>query len=167
MQRNSSKSKKVKAKKGQNKKIRNASPLEFNGIQFKSRLEKMVYQTLRENNFSVQYEPTKFTIWKGFRPIVPFYNKDNTTRMLKLESKKIIDITYTPDFIFIHKGYLIVIEAKGLENDVFYIKKKLFRKYLEDNYPNSIYFEIYTKKQLLQAIEIIRQLQDIASIKTE
>ena len=49
----------------------------------------------------------------------------------------------------------------------FPLRKKLFRKYLEDNHPNSIYFEIYTKKQLLQAIEIIRQLQDIASIKTE
>ena len=54
----------------------------------------------------------------------------------------------------------IYIEDKGIENDVFYIKKKLFIKYLDDCYINngqkSIYFEVYTKKQLLQAIDIIK-----------
>lgn len=142
----------------ENKKIKNASPLEYNGIQFKSKLEKMTYQTLKENDFPVEYEPTKFTIWDGFRPTVPFYNKDKVTRMLKLENKKIISITYTPDFVFIHNGYLIIIEDKGIENDCFYLKKKMFRKWLEEHYPKSIFFEIYTKKQLLQAIEIIKNL---------
>ena len=78
--------------------------------------------------------------------------------MLKLESKKIIDITYTPDFVFTYNGFLVIIEAKGMENDCFYLKKKMFRKWLEDNHPKSIYFEIYTKKQLLQAISIIQNL---------
>ena len=55
-------------------------------------------------------------------------------------------------------GYLVVIEAKGFENDSFYLKKKMFRKWLEGHYPKSIYFEIYTKKQLLQAVEIIKAL---------
>lgn len=143
----------------ENKKIKNASPLEYEGIQFKSKLEKMTYQTLKENNFPVEYEPTKFIIWEGFRPTVPFYNKDTNTRMLKLENKKIIDISYTPDFVFIHRGYLIIIEAKGIENEVFPLKKKIFRKWLETHYPNSVYFEIYTKKQLLQAIDIIKALK--------
>lgn len=142
----------------ENKKIKNASPLEYDGISFKSELEKMVYQTLKEQGFSVEYEPYKFVLWQGFRPTVPFYNKDKYTRMLKLESKKIIDITYTPDFVFTYNGFLVVIEAKGMENDCFYLKKKMFRKWLEDNHPKSIYFEIYTKKQLLQAINIIKDL---------
>ena len=141
-----------------NRRIRNASPLEYGGITFKSKLEKMIYQTLKEQDFPVEYEPKKFIIWEGFRPTVPFYNKDKVTRMLKLENKKIIDITYTPDFVFSYKDFLIVIEGKGLENDRFYLKKKMFRKWLEEHYPKSIYFEIYTKKQLLQAIEIINQL---------
>lgn len=141
-----------------NKKIKNASPLEYDGIQFKSKLEKMIYQTLKENSLPVEYEPHKFIIWEGFRPSVPFYDKDKKTRLLKLENKKIIDITYTPDFVFNYNGYLIVLEAKGLENDRFYLKKKMFRKWLEINQPKSIYFEIYTKRQLLQAINIIKQL---------
>lgn len=142
----------------ENKKIKNASPLEFDDIYFKSQLEKMIYQTLREQGFPVEYEPHKFVLWQGFRPTVPFYDKDKYTRMLKLESKKIIDITYTPDFVFTYNGFLVIIEAKGMENDCFYLKKKMFRKWLEDNHPKSIYFEIYTKKQLLQAINIIQNL---------
>lgn len=142
----------------ENKKIKNASPLEYEGISFKSKLEKMIYQTLKEQGFPVEYEPHKFILWQGFRPTVPFYDKDKYTRMLKLESKKIIDITYTPDFVFTYNGFLVIIEAKGMENDCFYLKKKMFRKWLEDNHPKSIYFEIYTKKQLLQAISIIQNL---------
>lgn len=148
----------MQRKQSENKKIKNASPLEFDGIFFKSKLEKMIYQTLRENSLPVEYEPRKFIVWEGFRPTVPFYNKDKTTRMLKLEKKKIISISYTPDFVFRYNDCLIIIEAKGMENDRFYLKKKMFRKWLENNEPKSIYFEIYTKKQLLQAIDIIKAL---------
>lgn len=143
----------------ENKKIKNASPLEYDGISFKSKLEKMVYQTLRENNLPVEYEPQKFIIWEGFKPTVPFYNKDKNTRMLRQDNKKIINVAYTPDFVFRYNNHLVVIEAKGIENNCFYLKKKMFRKWLEDNEPKSIYFEIYTKKQLLQAIDIIKNLQ--------
>lgn len=142
----------------ENKKIINASPLEYDGISFKSKLEKMAYQTLKEHGFPVLYEPKKFIIWEGFRPNVPFYNKDASTRMLKMDSKKVIDISYTPDLMFEYNKHLIIIEMKGFENNTYPLKKKIFRKWLESNYPNSIYFEIFTKKQLLQAIDIIKNL---------
>lgn len=142
----------------ENKKIINASPLEYDGIYFKSKLEKMAYQTLKEQGFPVLYEPKKFIIWEGFRPNVPFYNKDASTRMLKMDSKKVIDISYTPDLMFEYNNHLIIIEMKGFENNTYPLKKKIFRKWLESNYPNSIYFEIFTKKQLLQAIDIIKNL---------
>lgn len=142
----------------ENKKIINASPLEYDGISFKSKLEKMAYQTLKDQGFPVLYEPKKFIIWEGFRPNVPFYNKDASTRMLKIDSKKVIDISYTPDLMFEYNNHLIIIEMKGFENNTYPLKKKIFRKWLESNYPNSIYFEIFTKKQLLQAIDIIKNL---------
>lgn len=142
----------------ENKKIINASPLEYDGIFFKSKLEKMAYQTLKDQGFPVLYEPKKFIIWEGFRPNVPFYNKDASTRMLKMDSKKVIDISYTPDLMFEYNNHLIIIEMKGFENNTYPLKKKIFRKWLESNYPNSIYFEIFTKKQLLQAIDIIKNL---------
>lgn len=144
-----------------NHKVKNATPLEYNNIQFKSRLEVMIYKTLLQEGFNVQYEPTKYIIWEGFKPNVSFYNKDKKTRMLKLDNKRLIDITYTPDFIFEYKDTTIVIEAKGFENDTFPIKKKLFRKWLESQNSQGnkyIFFEIFTKRQLIQAIDIINKL---------
>lgn len=144
----------------ENKKIINATPLEYNSIKFKSQLEVMVYKTLIELGFKPYYEPTTYVVWKGYRPTVPFYTRDSKTRMLKLESKKLIDIKYTPDFIFEYDDIVIILQVKGFANDTYYIKNKLFRKYLEDvskeTNQKCLYFEIYTKKQLLQAIEIIK-----------
>lgn len=133
------------SKMSENKKILNATPLEYDGIQFKSKLEKMAYQTLKEQGFPVQYEPHKYIIWQGLKPNVPFYSKDKVTRMLKSENKKLIDISYTPDLEFMHNGHLIIIEMKGIFNDTYPIKKKMFRKWLEENHPNSVYFEIFSK----------------------
>lgn len=144
-----------------NHKVKNATPLEYNNIQFKSRLEVMIYKILLQEGFNVQYEPTKYIIWEGFKPNVSFYNKDKKTRMLKLDNKRLIDITYTPDFVFEYKDTTIVIEAKGFENDTFPIKKKLFRKWLENQNSQGnkyIFFEIFTKRQLMQAIDIIKNI---------
>lgn len=142
----------------ENKKIKHATPLEYNGISFKSKLERAIYVTLKEAGFPVKYEPKKFILWEGFRPTVPFYDKDKVTRMLKQDSRMLRPITYTPDFVFKHKGHLIVIEGKGVENETFPIKKKMFRAWLEKHEPKSIYFEVYTKRQLMQAIDIINNL---------
>jgi len=147
-----------KTKKKENRKVRNANPKEYGGIQFKSVLERNTYRTLKDAGFDVEYEPLKITVWQGFRPTVPFYNRDNRTRRLKLETKKLIDITYTPDFVFTHNGTTVYIETKGFENDAFPIKKKLFRKWLEEQEARSVYFEIFSKAQLLQAIDIIKSL---------
>ena len=143
-----------------NKKIKNASPLEYNGIQFKSKFEKTIYVTLEEEGFPVQYEPSKIVIWEGFKPTIPYYSKSKSG--FKMQMSKLKDITYTPDFMFSYNGYLIVIEAKGFVNDTFPIKRKLFRKWLE-GHPYSMYFEVYTKTQLLQVISLIKQLKDHVS----
>ena len=143
--------------KQENKKVKNAHPLEYDGISFKSQLEKTAYSTLKEAGFPVKYEPQKIIIWEGFKPTVPFYDKNKITRGLKLQMSKLHDITYTPDFIFDYGNHKIIIEAKGFCNDVFPIKKKLFRKWLEEH-PECLYFEVYSKKNILQTIDIIKQL---------
>lgn len=161
----------------ENKKIRNATVCKTGNITFKSQLEKSIYSTLKQEGFNVQYEPVTHELWESFIPITPFYDKETTTQQEKrvsggdkIKSKilvpkegKVIGIRYTPDFYFKYKNLDVYIEAKGIENDVFYIKKKLFRKYLDNKLlldkQHSIFFEIYTKKQLLQAIEIIKNYE--------
>lgn len=158
-----------------NKKIRNATQNSSKGITFKSQLEKSIYNTLLQQGFEPQYEPTTFTLWEGFEPITPYYDKETdkqkikrlsdgidtrTSKILIQKTGKIVGIRYTPDFYFKYNDLNVYIEAKGIENDVFYIKKKMFIKYLDNLYTEkdekSIYFEVYTKKQLLQATEIIK-----------
>lgn len=158
-----------------NKKIRNATQSSSRGITFKSQLEKSIYNTLLQQGFEPQYEPKTFTLWDGFTPITPFYDKETdkqnqkrvellgkkVSKILVKKEGKVIGIRYKPDFYFKYNDLNVYIEAKGIENDVFYIKKKMFIKYLDDRYlesgEKSIYFEVYTKKQLLQAVEIIKE----------
>ena len=141
----------------ENKKIRNATATTYNNINFKSKLEESIYKTLLSAGFKPNYEKLKFVLWEGFKPTVPFYNRSKS-KVFKQETTKLQDITYTPDFTFKYKDLLVIVEVKGVENDTFPIKKKMFRKWLEGHHPKSIYFEIYTKKQLLQAVEIIKAL---------
>ena len=141
-----------------NKKIKNACAKSFNNIIFKSQLEVVIYKELLRAGFNPKYEERKFVIWEGIKPTKPFYNRDIQTKMLKLDMGKMRDVTYTPDFTFEYKNHLIIIEAKGFENDTFPIKKKLFRGLLEKIEIPVVYFEVYTKKQLLQAIEILKAL---------
>lgn len=157
----------------ENKKIKNSTACNIGNINFKSKLEKMAYTELSLLGLNPQYEPTTFVIWDGFNPITPFYDEetksqylkrkvnDKTPRKLILKNTKIQPIHYTPDLYFKYKNIDIWLEIKGFENDLFYVKKKMFRKYLDDLYTStgqkSMYFEIYTKYQLLQAIEIIKE----------
>lgn len=154
-----------------NKKIKNASPLVYNGIKFKSRLEVMCYKTLLQEGFKPEYEKLTYVIWVGFVPKIPFYTKNRFKRKNKWieslskstvkDSRILPSITYTPDFIVEYKGKTIVIEAKGRENDVFPYKFKIFRKYLEEDEferkKNYEIWEVFTKKQLLELIEKLKK----------
>lgn len=155
-------------------KIRNATVCKGNNITFKSVLEKSIYNTLQQLGFNPQYEPTTFTLWDGFLPITPYFDRETDkqkakrlleavdscpSKILVQKTGRVVGIRYTPDFYFKYNDLNVYIEAKGIENDVFYIKKKMFRYYLDQQLlkdgQKSIYFEIYTKKQLLQALKII------------
>lgn len=145
-----------------NKKIKNATSTEFNGIKFKSKSEVMVYKILLQEGFKPNYEPTKYIIWEGFKPSVLTYKPDKSGELV-IQNKKLIDITYTPDFLFVapDNKTLVILEVKGFCNDLYPVKEKMFRKFLEElseNYNQPVvFFQIKTKKQLLQAIKIINE----------
>ena len=56
----------MRRKKKYNKKVRNATATTFNGIKFKSKLEKFTYQCLRVAGIPFQYEEVRFTIIDKF-----------------------------------------------------------------------------------------------------
>lgn len=162
----------------ENKKIRNATQCTSSNLTFKSQLEKGIYNTLQQLGYNPKYEPFTFTLWEGYIPITPYYDKETDvqrtkrlekgedatpSKILTIRNSKVVGIRYTPDFYFKYKDLNVYIEAKGIENDVFYIKKKMFIKYLDNRFlrtgEKSIYFEVYTKKHLMQALEIIKDYE--------
>lgn len=153
----------------ENKKIKNATAKMYNGIKFKSLLEIMTYKTLIQYGFEPKYEDKTFVIWDGFIPHIPLYTKNSFKRKNKniqvvsnktiLDNRPLLSITYTPDFIFEYNNKTIIVECKGMVNDVFPYKFKMFRKYLEteENYNNYIIWEIFTKQQLLECIKLLKK----------
>lgn len=147
-------------KKEDNRKIKSNS-IEYDGIKFKSGLEKYVYRRLVKYGLNPRYESEVFTIWNGIKPTVPFYDirkvRGKAIRKNHLNMERLEDITYTPDFVFFYNGIKVIIEAKGKENDQFPLRKKLFRAYLETvDYP-VIYAEIFTLQQLDEFMEELKK----------
>lgn len=151
------------------RRVRSANPMEYDGIKFKSLLEVMTYKTLIQEGFSPEYEKHPFLIWEGFIPTVPFFTKNTLKRKDKrctvlsrntmTVHKPVNGIVYTPDFYFEYNGKKILVEVKGFETEVFKIKFKMFRKYVEEMPDKDAYiiWEIHTKKQLLECINYLKQ----------
>ena len=155
----------------ENKKIVNTTPLSFDGIDFKSKLEAMCYKVLKDEGLNPQYEQKHYEIFEGFSPCVPFYAKNTFRRKNKnisiissstaIDNRKVLSWIYTPDLYFEYGKYIIHIEVKGFYNDIARYKIKLFRWQLENlqkKDPDHIYeyWEIHTKKQLMECIKHIK-----------
>lgn len=147
-----------------NKKIKNATEVVQNNIKFKSKLEAMIYRTLVELGYAVQHEEHTFLLWEGFKPTIPFYTWNRRKKTVENTDRKLINTTYTPDFYFEYRGIKVLIEAKGIANDVFPYKFKMFRKCLEQREDKDDYFIsiVYTKKQLL---EVLKKLEEYADFR--
>jgi hypothetical protein len=116
--------------------IQNVQPREYKGRTYRSTLEAETAKTLDAMGISFEYESRKIILQEGFR--CP-YQKD-----------KVRDLTYTPDFII---GQ-IMLECKGFETPEWKIKKKLLFKWLTENDPDIIFYQIHdNRKELLKALD--------------
>lgn len=142
----------------QNKKVLNATPEEYDGISFKSKNEARSYQLLKEAGFEPKYEDLKVILLETLRPKnIKVYLPDKNSNLVQYE-QAFKCITYSPDFSFDYKGYLIIFEVKGYANDVYPYKRKLFIDYMEKHDKKVIFFETKTQKNVKQAIEILKAL---------
>lgn len=140
-----------------NKKVKNATSTEYDGIKFKSKLEVTIYKALKEKGLNPLYECNKFILQEGFRPSKPYYLKGICPKTANGYAK-IIQITYTPDFTVEYGDKILFIEAKGKQNDSYPIKRKLFLKYLE-SMSNAYFMEVYNKKDLLESLKQFEQYE--------
>ncbi len=132
-----------------NKKICNATPTEYEGMKFRSKLELRIYKYLLTKGIEPQYEQAKIVLWnreKGYFK-VPYY--DRVGKTFKKITSKPLAVTYTPDFIFTYNGVLVYLEVKGFKNDVTNYKIRLFRDWLEtQNNPKQCYAVVHTIKEV-------------------
>ena len=119
-------------------KIANATPLTYNKIKFKSKLEVFMYKQLRAAKIKFDYEKQTFVLIEGF------------TYM----GKKLRPITYTPDFVL--KDYSVIIETKGFMTEVFRIKMKLFKWMLSQQKDDRL---IYTPRNQKDCLEVINKIK--------
>lgn len=144
----------------------------YDGINFKSKLEISCYKKLKEEGFNPKYEEKKFIIFNGFKlsPKVfyftqfkkKFKGEIKSRNVFANDNRKLRDITYLPDFYFPYKDYEIYFDTKGMPNDVYPLKKKMFLDMLNKvslkTNKQIIFFEPHSVKQIKEAIEIIKNL---------
>lgn len=156
-------------KAGDNKKVRNAKKCEYNGIKFDSSLELFCYKQLELNHIEFKYQPTNYLLFDKFDISFLCYEaigkvyKDKETKKIINDTRRfdlvpsVRDIKYTPDFVdTLHDKWII--EIKGFANDSFPLRWKLLKRYLEDINFTGVLFKPENQTQVLQCIEIIKQL---------
>lgn len=139
-----------------NKKVKNATSKEFDGITFRSKIECDVYKALKEAGLNPRYEERRIILTPLLKPVnvKRFYHVDG--KGLQEITDSIRQMTYTPDFFMEYDNLHIYIEVKGFSNDSYPLKKKLFLKYLEEQEDvKSIFFEIKNKREIPQLINLV------------
>tara|TARA_R110002020_G_scaffold83077_2_gene205786 strand:+ start:208 stop:648 length:441 start_codon:yes stop_codon:yes gene_type:complete len=132
-----------------------SKPTTIDGIKFRSKLEAFTYEKLKVNNIIHEYESEKYVLLDGFHYTSDSYEQ-STKGYRNRGEEKVRAITYLPDFLC--PGRTWIIECKGFANDRFPLKWKMFKKHLLDNNKSCKLFVPKNQKQVLETIEIIKNL---------
>lgn len=156
--------KRVKRKKSNvirksNKKIRNATLSQASdGTKFRSKLELFAYNKLLENGIKdFKYEELRFVLSEPFIYTADSYEADKK-RNFKLFGNKIRAMTYKPDFTCVRDdktGWIM--ETKGIANDAFPLRWKLFKKYLVENGYDITLYMPNTQTNVTKCVEMIKE----------
>ena len=117
-----------------------------------------MYLLLKSHKIPSKYEGTKFTIIDGFQ--LPFSSYEKTPKKKFLHDKghkKILPITYTPDFVDTENPPRFIIECKGNPNERFPLVWKLFKRYLTIN---NIHADLFVPRNQKDCLEVIRLIKE-------
>lgn len=164
IQRKRSKPKTTK-KKGR---VKNATPIEIDGIQFKSKLEFYCYQQLKASGIPFTYEEERFILIDPFTFTNDSFELGKTKgeRVFKKANSNIRAITYLPDFVGEYKNQPFIIETKGLIQDSFVLRYKLFKRHLQANGLNYDLYMPRNRKQIDETINLIKSKNESNRTRT-
>lgn len=141
-----------------NRKIKNASVIEYDGIKFRSKLEVKVYQALKDAGYAPQYEVDKIPLLESFRPKKAWYLNGEAQVTAKGKSIIVLGKTYTPDFRMQVRDMTVYIEVKGHPNDVYPLTRKLFLRWLDEQESEVLFAEIHNLRGLNKFIETLKNI---------
>jgi len=129
----------------------------YKGYKFKSKLEYYCFKQLEDNGIEFEYEQHSFTLVDKFTldNISIESIKSKGKRVFKQARTNIQSISYKPDFVDLNKGWII--ETKGMPNDAWPLRWKLFKKYVKDN---GLDYDLYVprnRKQVDESIKLIKE----------
>ncbi|MAO22415.1 MAG: hypothetical protein CMJ25_16845 [Phycisphaerae bacterium] len=122
----------MRFKRRKGRQITRAKKHVVDGITFASGLEVYCYRALKKAKIPNQYEGKTFELVEKFKFDGLLMDKGKTKgkTVYKEKTGNVRNISYTPDFINLDKGFII--ETKGLRTAEFKMRFKLFLKYLYD-----------------------------------
>jgi hypothetical protein len=125
----------------------------YDGITFKSGLEKYMYKALKDANIPCEYEKHTFELLPSF-----IFKNDCIERQANSKgdfinrgNKKVLNLKYTPDFI----GDGFIIETKGRANDAFPLRWKMFKYLMTLMCDNRTLYKPQTNAECLETVRII------------
>jgi len=130
-----------------------AKKIKYDGINFSSGLERYMYMSLKKAKIKADYEGQSYTLIEGFNFPIESHERQSNGKgdFTNRGGKRILPITYTPDFI----GEDFIIECKGRANESFPIRWKLFKRYVNDNMPKITLYKPQNQSECDKVIQLI------------
>ena len=124
----------------------------IDGIEFKSQLESYMYKALKNAGIYAEYEGISFQLLPPFKfSNTTIERQSNGKGDYKNRNGKVRGIAYTPDFV----GHNFIIECKGLANESFPLRWKLFKHLL---YIQKNTIPLYKPQNRIECDETVKQI---------
>ena len=130
-----------------------AKKVSYDGINFASGLERYMYMALKNAKIKAKYEGETFVLLSGFHFDNESYERQSNGKgeYKNRGQKRILPIKYTPDFI----GDNFIIECKGRANESFPMRWKLFKRLVQQQFPNYTLYKPQNQKECDETVKLI------------
>lgn len=114
----------------------------YDGVDFKSMLERYFYKTIKVLCSDLEYEPESYVIFDKFQ----------------FQGSTVRSISYTPDFRSKKKKFIV--ETKGWANDAFPLRLKMFKKMLIETQSTYTFYLLKNQHDIDEFAEMLKKGED-------
>jgi len=125
----------------------------YDGITFKSGLEKYMYKALKDAGIPAEYEKHTFELLPSFTFLNDCIERQANSKgdFINRGNKKVLNLKYTPDFV----GDSFIIETKGRANESFPLRWKMFKYLMHLMNDKRTLYKPQNQDQCLETVKLI------------